>query len=148
MAKVASDLNENLLDVMGRLYRFLSQEFIGPNSVEALTVGQLRALRGISRTALTMTVVAQLMGVTRATATVMVGKLVERGLAERLQDKTNLRLVLVRATAAGRRLSQKVHQRTIRRAERLTRHLASAERAALDRSLRRLIKACDAEVKS
>lgn len=145
MARAPDDLNENLLDVMGRLYRFMSQEFIGPNSLDALTVGQLRALRGISRTALPMTEVAQLMGVTRATATVMVGKLVDRGLAERMQDKNNLRLVLVRATPAGRRLSNKVHQRTIKRAQRLTRHLGDAERVALDRSLRRLIDACEAE---
>jgi DNA-binding MarR family transcriptional regulator len=138
-------LNEDLLDVMGRLYRFLSREFVGPDSPYSLTPGQLRALKGISDHALPMSEVAQLMGVTRATATVMVGKLVERGLARRLQDPSNLRLVLVRATAPGRKLSQKVHLHSVRRAAHITRHLGRSERAALERSLRRLIDACEVE---
>ena len=139
-------LDENLLDLMGRLYRFLSAEFVGPNSVNSLTVGQLRALKGMSSAALPMAAVAQLMGVKPATATIMVGKLVERGLAERQSDASNLRTVLVSATPAGRSLWKKVHKRAMRRAASLTGHLDAAERAALDRTLRRLIEVCEVKV--
>jgi DNA-binding MarR family transcriptional regulator len=127
-----------------KVIRFLSAEFEPPRTTDSLSIGQLRILRGIIDDGpLTMTQVAAIAGVTRATATGMVDRLMARGLVRRYVNPANRRSVRVRITAEGRRVQAEVHQRAMRKANQLTRHLTSATGVS---ELRRWLTAIDQAV--
>lgn len=94
-----------------------------------------------------MTQIARLTGVTRGAATGMVDKLVSMGLTARLEDPTNRRLVLVRLTAEGQALQERVHLRTLNRVRTVTRYLDGQELESLDRMLAALDKGLDEAAK-
>ena len=94
-----------------------------------------------------MTQIARLTGVTRGAATGMVDKLVSMRLTARLEDPTNRRLVLVRLTAEGQALQERVHLRTLNRVRTITRYLDRQELESLDRMLAALDKGLDEAAK-
>ena len=94
-----------------------------------------------------MTQIARLTGVTRGAAPGMVDKLVSMRLTARLEDPTNRRLVLVRLTAEGQALQERVHLRTLNRVRTITRYLDGQELESLDRMLAALDKGLDEAAK-
>ena len=137
------DIDERLRATVSRLVSYLTAEFEGAGAVDSLTVSQLKVLRELSNGPMFMTQIARLTGVTRGAATGMVDKLVSMGLTERLEDPTNRRLVLVKLTADGAALQERVHERTLSRVRTVTRHLDAEEMASLDRVLAALDKGLD-----
>ncbi len=67
-----------------------------------LTMGQLKALFALTDAALTVGQVADLMGLSKPTASLLVDRLVHLGLVERTEDPQDRRRTRVRLTAAGR----------------------------------------------
>ena len=126
---------------------YLTAEFEGQKAVDSLTVSQLKVLRELSNGPMFMTQIARLTGVTRGAATGMVDKLVSMGLTARLEDPTNRRLVLVRLTAEGQALQERVHLRTLNRVRTITRYLDGQELESLDRMLAALDKGLDEAAK-
>ena len=126
---------------------YLTAEFEGQKAVDSLTVSQLKVLRELSNGPMFMTQIARLTGVTRGAATGMVDKLVSMGLTARLEDPTNRRLVLVRLTAEGQALQERVHLRTLNRVRTITRYLDRQELESLDRMLAALDKGLDEAAK-
>ena len=110
-------------------------------------MSQLKVLRELSNGPMFMTQIARLTGVTRGAATGMVDKLVSMGLTARLEDPTNRRLVLVRLTAEGQALQERVHLRTLNRVRTVTRYLDGQELESLDRMLAALDKGLDEAAK-
>lgn len=116
-------INEQLVDTLSAFLRYMESGFEGPRAVHKLTTGQLKILRGLVRSPLTMTAVANIAGVSPNVATGMIDRLVDRGFVERFQNPENRRVVQVRITAAGKEIQAKVHHRVILRMNTLTRQL-------------------------
>ena len=135
--------NEFLLDIWWRVNGLLRAEVEGAKSVDSLTVGQFRIIRGLVDGTQSMTVVARLAGVTRGTATRMVDGLVQRGLATRFDDPGNRRVVQVGLTEKGRRLRARSHQQAVDRFEGLLCYMNPAEKKELERLLSIVAKAID-----
>ncbi len=123
LPKDVVELNERLVDTLSAFLRYMESGFEGPRAVNKLTTGQLKILRGLIRSPLTMTAVANIAGVSRNVATGMIARLVDRGFVERFQNPENRRVVRVRITPAGRQIQAKVHHRVILRMNRLTKRI-------------------------
>ncbi len=111
-----------------------------------LTPAQLRVLQIVQgRDSATPKALAQQMGVSQATVTSLVDKLVARGLVARLPSETDRRQVNVAVTEAGRATlsdaPDALQQRYVRAFERL----ADWEQAQLVSSLERVAKMLDAD---
>lgn len=138
MGEQAKRLDGLVIDTWWRLTRFLNLEHQGSRALDGLTSSDLKIMRGLMESPLSMTAVAGMAGVTRGTATGMIDRLVEGGLAERFEDASNRRFVLVRLAEEGRELFQSVHLRACQRASIITRRLSPEERRELERLLRRI----------
>ena len=136
-------LDERLVSTHRRLGGYLAADFEGSIAVDSVTVSQLRTLHGLSENPMRMTEIANLVGVTRGTATALVDKLVARGLVRRFQKRTNRRLVLVKLTEAGRQCHDEAHARGLRRVAPLVDDLNEEERGDLSRSLELLNQVLD-----
>jgi DNA-binding MarR family transcriptional regulator len=84
---------------------------------------------------------ARRLGGSFSNATVLVDRLVERGLAERLAEPQDRRVVLVRTTEDGRRLIERLATSWRTLSAPLLESLDSKERATVHEALRVLLKA-------
>ncbi|MBI3743205.1 MAG: MarR family transcriptional regulator [Chloroflexi bacterium] len=130
--KQSPELSELLLDTWWRVARFLGSEFEEPNTLDALTIGQLRILKSLSAEGpMTMSAIARAAGVAPGAATGMVDRLVARKLVKRFGNPQNRRIVQVRLTDEGQRMHTAVNKRATRRADQLTEPLAPQHREQL-----------------
>lgn len=102
---------DRILLALRRLFDFMWGEFQGSRAIDSLTTAQLGVLGALSPRPLSMSAIAQARGVSRATATGMVDRLVGRGLVERFAAPNNRKVILVRLTPEGKRLRDLVMER-------------------------------------
>ncbi len=107
-----------------------------------MSTPQLKALFLISEEKeVRMRELARRLGGSFSNATVLVDRLVERGLAERLAEPQDRRVVLVRTTEEGRRLIERLVTSWRALSAPLLENLSSKERSTVQEALRVLVKA-------
>ena len=107
-----------------------------------MSTPQLKALFLISEEQeIRMRELARRLGGSFSNATVLVDRLVERGLAERLAEPQDRRVVLVRTTEEGRRLIERLVTSWRALSAPLLENLSSKERATVQEALRVLVEA-------
>jgi DNA-binding MarR family transcriptional regulator len=89
---------------------------------------------------------ASAVGISRPTATGVIGTLQARGFVRRRKDRRDGRMVLVSLTATGRRRIERLFPRFNAEEVRLTRHLSEEQQAALASMLRTLLRTVDGAV--
>lgn len=105
-----------------------------------LTMGQLKALFALTDTALTVGQVADLMGLSKPTASLLVDRLVHLGLVERTEDPEDRRRTHVRLTPAGRDRAARLRQGGEDRWRSLLGQLAADDLAAWTRGVQALAR--------
>ena len=98
--------------------------------------------------ALSMTSLAEHMGVTVATMSLAIDRLERKGYARRDRDPQDARRVLLRATPAGIRLREAKSVLDPVRVEQVLRHLSAADRESALEGLQLLARASEAHMKS
>lgn len=114
---------------------------------ESVTPHQLRALVLLSDVGLTMNKLAQALGVTGATATILADRLVSQGLAARESDPSDRRVVRLVASDTGRKLARRYSMVQLRAAEKLFELLSDEQVAAIIDVMETLATASEAVLK-
>ena len=132
---------EQIVITFKRFRKMLRSE--GARASDSLAGEQMKALADLRYGPLSMSKIAESVGVTRGGATGLVKKLVARGLVERASMPANRRTVIVRLTPEGDRIQAKAYGLSVDRASRVLRRLTREEfeatrlaLAALDRLMR------------
>lgn len=104
-----SQVNELLVDTFNSVLR-IEEDVLKNRLTEGLTISEIHAIHAIGLHGESpMNVIAARLCVTLATCTVSVGKLVDKGFAQRARSKTDRRQVLVSLTKRGRE-AYRVHE--------------------------------------
>ncbi len=133
---------QNILELQDELVRYRATWDLGPWLELDMSTPQLKALLLISEEKeIRMRELARRLGGSFSNATVLVDRLVERGLVERLAEPQDRRVVLVHTTEEGQSLIEQLitSWRTI--SAPLLENLTSEERATVQEALRLLLKA-------
>ncbi len=108
---------EQFLRIWGQVVQFMGP---GPDTEDldaSLTLrrpfNQLKVLRELRGGPLSMSQIAQLLGVTNAAVTGIADRLEKKGLVQRVQDPTDRRVVCVQLTPEGYMLQRENHQRAV-----------------------------------
>ena len=138
------ELSQQVVRAYNQLQHFMRAEFQGARAMDSLTSQQFGILGDLRANGpLSMSQIATIRGVTRAAATVMVDRLVARGLLERVSDPHDRRKVMVTVTPEGERLLRVVMERTWGRVSVMIAHLSQAERGQLRQTLSVLSRALE-----
>jgi len=114
-----------------------------------VTMAQVKALYLVAtRDALHISALAELLGVTLSTASGLVDRLVDQGLLERRHDEVDRRHVVVRLTAAGAALLERMRELSARRVRSMLGSLDDRDLAALGRVLTSFIRQVSAEAQA
>ncbi len=105
-----------------------------------LTMGQLKALFALTDVALTVGQVADLMGLSKPTASLLVDRLVHLGLVERTEDSQDRRRTRVGLTAGGRDRATRLREGGEERWRSLLSQLAADDLAAWTQGVRALAR--------
>src|SRR5919112_4264516 len=104
-----ADEIHNILELQDELVRYRAVWDVGPWLELDMSTPQLKALLLISEErGIRMRELSRRLGGSFSNATVLVDRLVDRGLVERLAEPEDRRVVLVRATKEGRRLIEQL----------------------------------------
>jgi DNA-binding MarR family transcriptional regulator len=106
-----------------------------------MSTPQLKALLLISEEEIRMRELARKLGGSFSNATVLVDRLVERGLVERLDDPEDRRVVLVRVTEEGQHLIEQLATSWQALSAPLLENLAPEDLATVSEAFRVLLKA-------
>jgi DNA-binding MarR family transcriptional regulator len=137
---VADDGTAALGDLVMRLARTQRRRFREALAPWDLSPHHARALRVVcSRDGVRLSELAEALHIAPRSATEVADGLQERGLLERAADPGDRRAVVLRPTAAGRRVQQEVDDARAADAEDLFGRLSAADRAELGRLLRSLV---------
>lgn len=102
-------VNELLVETFNSILR-VEENVVRNRLTEGLTISEVHAIHAIGlQGASPMNVIAARLEVTLATCTTSVGKLVDKGFAERMRSKADRRQVLVSLTKEGRQV-YRVHE--------------------------------------
>ena len=133
---------QNILELQDELVRYRAVWDVGPWLELDMSTPQLKALLLISEeNGIRMRELSHRLGGSFSNATVLVDRLVERGLAERLAEPQDRRVVLVRATRDGRHLIEQLVTSWRTLSAPLLETLASEDLATVQKALRVLLKA-------
>ncbi len=105
-----------------------------------LTMGQLKALFALTDVALTVGQVADLMGLSKPTASLLVDRLVHLGLVERTEDSQDRRRTRVGLTPAGRDRATRLREGGEERWRSLLSQLAADDLAAWTQGVQALAR--------
>ncbi len=133
---------QNILKLQDELVRYRTVWDVGPWLELDMSTPQLKALLLISEEKrIRMRELSRRLGGSFSNATVLVDRLVDRGLVERLAEPEDRRVVLVRATKDGRRLIEQLVTSWRTLSAPLLETLPSEDLATVQRALRVLLKA-------
>ena len=122
-----------------RVARTLRRRYAEALAPWDLSPHQARALRVVgARDGVRLSELAEALRIAPRSATEVADGLAERGLVERAADPGDRRAVLLRVTPAGERVQREVEQARGADAQELFARLPAADRADLERILRRL----------
>ncbi len=137
-----ADEIQNILELQDELVRYRAAWDLGPWLELDMSTPQLKALLLISEErGIRMRELSRRLGGSFSNATVLVDRLVDRGLVERLAEPEDRRVVLVRATKEGRHLIEQLVTSWRTLSGPLLETLASEDLATVQRALRLLLKA-------
>ena len=137
-----ADEIQNILELQDELVRYRAVWDVGPWLELDMSTPQLKALLLISEErGIRMRELSRRLGGSFSNATVLVDRLVDRGLVERLAEPEDRRVVLVRATKEGRRLIEQLVTSWRTLSAPLLETLTSEDLATVQRALRLLLKA-------
>jgi DNA-binding MarR family transcriptional regulator len=106
-ARLVADCREAAHDAFAAISRSVGSELLHLD----MPMGQFKAMATITMFGpQPVGEVARLLGVSEPAASLLVGKLEERGLAERVRDDQDRRRILVTATATGQELSERLRE--------------------------------------
>jgi DNA-binding MarR family transcriptional regulator len=136
-----ADEIQNILELQDELVRYRAVWDVGPWLELDMSTPQLKALLLISEErGIRMRELSRRLGGSFSNATVLVDRLVDRGLVERLAEPEDRRVVLVRATKEGRRLIEQLVTSWRTLSAPLLETLTSEDLATVQRALRLLLK--------
>jgi DNA-binding MarR family transcriptional regulator len=137
-----ADEIQNILELQDELVRYRAVWDVRPWLELDMSTPQLKALLLISEErGIRMRELSRRLGGSFSNATVLVDRLVDRGLVERLAKPEDRRVVLVRATKEGRRLIEQLVTSWRTLSAPLLETLTSEDLATVQRALRLLLKA-------
>ncbi len=146
MVNRTNDRTDESLIALRRILRATEQYARKLAEAAGMTPAQLRVLQIVDeKTGATPKTLANQMGVSQATITALVDKLVLRGLVERLASKVDRRQVNVMLTAQGESALEKAPDALQQRFVRAFAELADWEQTQLVSSLERVASMLDAE---
>ena len=133
---------QNILKLQDELVRHRAVWDVGPWLELDVSTPQLKTLLLISEEeTIRMRELAHMLGGSFSTATVLVERLVDRGLVERLVEPRDRRVVMVRATKDGHRLVEQLATSWRTLSAPLLETLAPEDLATVHEALRVLLKA-------
>lgn len=133
---------QNILQLQDELIRHRTLWDVGPWLELEMSTPQLKALLLISEEkGIRMRELAHKLGGSFSNATVLVDRLVDRGLVERLAEPQDRRVVLVRATKEGQRLIERLATSWRTLSAPLLEALAAEDRATVQEAFRVLLRA-------
>jgi DNA-binding MarR family transcriptional regulator len=136
---------ERAVDLLRRVSRFQRAGDLDDATVGELTVAQIRVLfRLRNRGPITSGQLAAGLGVTLPTVTSVIDRLVARGLAERRDDPSDRRRVIVAITPGGQTVVEGIQQGRRARLQRAVDSIDAAALASLVAGLEALGTVCDA----
>src|SRR5919112_3159214 len=137
-----ADEIHNILELQDELVRYRAVWDVGPWLELDMSTPQLKALLLISEEeGIRMRELARRLGGSFSNATVLVDRLVERGLVERMADPQDRRVVLVRAADEGQQLIDQLVTSWRTLSPPLLESLASEDLSKLHEALRVLLEA-------
>ena len=136
---MTDDGTATLGELVIRVARTLRRRYAEALAPWDLSPHQARALRVVgARDGVRLSELAEALRIAPRSATEVADGLAERGLVERAADPGDRRAVLLRVTPAGERVQREVEQARGADAQELFARLPAADRADLERILRRL----------
>lgn len=143
LSEVKRSLIDQILDLMEEMGRTMRDEV--PHEWENLdlTVHQLRALLMLDAGPMRMSDVAAQMRSSLSSVTAMVDRLVEKGLAQRVHDSTDRRVVRCELTPAGREELERLWRIERAQIEGVSRFLSEEELREVLQAVRKLSRAFD-----
>src|SRR5918998_4092504 len=137
-----ADEIQNILELQDELVRYRAVWDVGPWLELDMSTPQLKALLLISEErGIRMRELSRRLGGSFSNATVLVERLVDRGLVERLAEPRDRRVVMVRATKDGQRLVEQPATSWRTLSGPLLETLTSEDLATVHEALRVLLKA-------
>lgn len=117
-----------VMETIPLVMRFIRTQMRSQNSPEFLSVPQFRTLAFLNRNpGASLSDVAEHLGVTRATASAMTERLVQRHLVDRSEHPKERRQVVLKLTQAGSKYLQECRQVTRAKIAELFAHLSEAQ---------------------
>jgi len=133
---------QNILELQDQLVRYRKVWDVGPWLELDMSTPQLKALLLISEEkGIRMRELAHRLGGSFSNATVLVDRLVDRGLVERMAEPQDRRVVLVRATEDGQHLIEQLATSWRTLSAPLLEALTSEDLATIRKALRVLLEA-------